>query len=165
MKKGISKVLAIITLCCFLTGSLFACHKPQCEVNGHTWSNGDYTTVATETSDGTITHTCKICKETATEVVPAGTKIVTRADLEQAVIDTAWAYCLKKEKVQYDSEHLTKVNGIYGGISRHSKDVSPEYGTSDTNLYTVCSAFVNNAYREGIGHPILMISIQPTVYT
>lgn len=152
--KGL-KVLTILAALCFLVCGAFACQPANpCQLGNHKWSNGDLTVAATEEADGKITHTCLICQETKEETVAAGTKVVTRADLEQAVVDTGWAYYMKKEKAQYDSQVLTKISDYYGGVTRHTPEAAPEYGTSDTNIYTVCSAFTCAAYYEGLGRRV-----------
>ena len=150
MKSIIVKILAVVMVLCLAIGTLAGCKPNPCE-SGHKWSNGELTQAVTASVDGEITYTCLTCKEKKTESVAKGTSITTRKDLEEAIVATAWAYTLKKGNSQYDSRQLTYVTDNYGGISRHSKDATPEFGTSDTILYTVCSAYVANAYREGIG--------------
>ena len=105
----------------------------------HEWNDGELTVPSSESTEGTIRYTCKICMETKNEIIPAGTEIITRADIENALVSVAWAYYMKGTKIQYDSESLSQIGGHYGGICRHTRDASPEFGTSDTSIYSVCT--------------------------
>ena len=123
-------------------------------VLGHIWNDGELTTPATEATAGTVTYTCKACGETKSEVVPTGTKILTRADIEDALVSVAWAYYMKETKIQYDSDSLSKIGGHWGGTCRHTRDVSPEFGTSDTCIYSVCTGYPTKIYHETLGRCI-----------
>lgn len=77
----------------------------------------------------------------------------TRADLEEAIVEMAWAYYLKGGKLQYCSQELTGgLSKYYGGTYRLTEDAAPEYGTSDTTVYSVCSDFVYKVYYEALGY-------------
>lgn len=91
---------------------------------------------------------------------------ITRAEIEKALLETAWAYYLKHDKVQYDSQELNVVGGSesngtmplrkhWGGFWRTSKVFAPEDATSDVTLFTVCSDFAWKVYRSTLGYPIL----------
>ncbi|MBE5734406.1 MAG: DUF11 domain-containing protein [Clostridiales bacterium] len=121
---------------------------------GHVWNNGELTVAPTETTDGKATYTCLLCRDNKEETVSKGTKIYTRADLEKAVVEVGWAYYAKGKQVQYDSTNINRLTSIYGGTSRHSQEVSPEYGSSDTTIFSVCTAYTSAAYLEATGHRI-----------
>lgn len=85
----------------------------------------------------------------ATETDP----VYTREDLEEAIVEMAWAYYLKGNKLQYCSQELTSgLSKYYGSTYRLTEDVAPEYGTSDTTIYAVCSDFVYKVYYEALGY-------------
>ena len=135
--------------------------KAECEICkqgygalGHDWNDGELITPATIKTAGTVMYTCKKCKETENETVPAGTEILTRADIEDALVSVAWAYYMKGTKIQYDSDSLSKIGGHYGGTSRHTRDVSPEFGTSHTSIYSVCTGYPTKVYLETLGRRI-----------
>ena len=77
----------------------------------------------------------------------------TRQELENALMETAWAYYMKGNKMQYCSEELTLgLNKYTGGNYRLTEDAAPEFGTTDTTIYSVCSDFVYKMYYEALGH-------------
>lgn len=79
--------------------------------------------------------------------------LYTRQELEDAIVATAWAYYLKEDKLQYCSQEITSGLSKYtGGNYRLTEDAAPEYGTSDTTIYAVCSDFVYKVYYEALGH-------------
>ena len=79
--------------------------------------------------------------------------LYTRQELEDALVATAWAYYLKEDKLQYCSQEITAGLSKYtGGNYRLTEDAAPEYGTSDTTIYSVCSDFVYKVYYEALGH-------------
>ena len=120
----------------------------------HSYNAGELIKAPTDTEDGEILYTCKICGESKTDVAPKGTKIYTREDIEKAVADTAWAYCMKKGAFQYDSLDLDTVGRYYSGRSRTTEGSTPEDGTKDTTTYSVCSDYVYSVYDEGVGYNI-----------
>ncbi|MBQ7566241.1 MAG: S-layer homology domain-containing protein [Oscillospiraceae bacterium] len=77
---------------------------------------------------------------------------LTRADLEQALIDTAWAYSLKDTKIQYDSQNITPelLNKYYSGSWRLTEDAAPEFGSQDTTIFSVCSDYVQKTYYNAL---------------
>lgn len=117
----------------------------------HDWNNGEALLKPDGKNPGMVSYTCNLCEEKRTEIVDSDKVIVTRADLEEAIVAAAWAYYMKKDQLQYDSQLPTALEGAYNGISRLTQEVSPEYGTSDTTLYSVCSDYVYKSYLEGIG--------------
>ena len=79
---------------------------------------------------------------------------LTKEDIQDAFLHTVWGYYFKKEIAQYDLYPLQKYkkvrtsggtgvdvwSNIYrGSNSRITEDVTPEYGTTDTTLFAVCS--------------------------
>ena len=150
MKNKIAIVLMfVMALCALFTGC--SCQTPCTE---HIWGDGELKTAPTETTAGMFTYTCINCKEQKEEEVAAGTYVSTRQDLEKAVVETAWAYYMKGTKIQYDSIGLNKVSTNYGGLTRHTYEAAPEYGTSDTTIYSVCTDFTCNAYYDSIGRRV-----------
>ena len=71
----------------------------------------------------------------------------------QAVVETAGAYYLKADCVQYDSRPLA-----YGKndmcFSRRTVEGSPEDATEDNIYYTVCSSFAYETYFNAIGYKL-----------
>lgn len=119
-------------------------------VEKHNFNDGELIKKVTEKEAGEIVYTCKDCLLTKSEIVPKGTKIVTRQDLEKAVLDTAWSYFAKGTKIQYDSTHITAVHGRLGGSQRISPRTAPEFATEDSTLFSVCSGFVDLAYYDAL---------------
>ena len=74
---------------------------------------------------------------------------------QRAICETALAYHLKGESMQYDSAHLTYLHQDDGGIKRQSSYVSPEDATPDHTLYTVCSSFAFEVYWEALRYPLM----------
>ncbi len=144
--------LLLSTFCVFGVG---------CDNHTHTWSNGELTKAATATEAGKITYTCTGCKEKKSETVEAGTHITTRADLEEALAETAWAYYMKKGAIQYDNIQVSSIKHTWGGLNRSSYEVSPEYGTDDTTIYNVCTSYVASTYLEAIGHRVFEDKYSP----
>ena len=135
--------------------------KAKCEICkqiygdfSHDWNDGELTVPATTKTTGTVLYTCKKCGKTKNEILPAGTQILTRADIEDALVSVAWAYYMKGTKIQYDSNSLTKIGGHWGGICRFTRDASPEFGTSDTCIYSVCTGYPTKIYLEALGRSI-----------
>ena len=73
-----------------------------------------------------------------------------RAVRRQAVLETAYAYYLKADCVQYDSTQLVQRMG--GKSSRRTKEGTPEDATPDKTYYTVCSSFPYETYWNAIGY-------------
>jgi len=93
-------------------------------------------------------------------------QVITRAQIEKALVETAWSFFLKGDKLQYESQELNLIGGTLGGgtiplrkhwdgASRTSKLFAPENATSDTPLYTVCSDYTWKVYRNTLNYPIL----------
>ena len=69
----------------------------------------------------------------------------------QAVVETAYAYYLKADCVQYDSSPMVRV-GKKRLCSRRTKEGAPEDATPDSTYYTVCSSFPYETYFNAIGY-------------
>lgn len=121
----------------------------------HEWNDGELTYAPHGEEKGVITYTCKECNEIKRESIAADTVIITRADIEQALVAVAWAYYAKGTKLQYDSIALSMINNHYGGTGRHTNEASPEYGTSDTTIFSVCTGYSHKVYMETINRWIL----------
>ena len=75
-------------------------------------------------------------------------------DLEvrrRAVLETACAYYLKADCVQYDSRSLVKCRDSMR-FSRRTVEGAPEDATEDNIYYTVCSSFPYETYFNAIGY-------------
>ena len=73
-----------------------------------------------------------------------------RAVRRQAVLETAYAYYLKADCVQYDSTPLVYRKGAE--YSRRTKEGRPEDATPDKTYYTVCSSFPYETYWNALGY-------------
>ena len=79
----------------------------------------------------------------------------TREELEAAISETAWAYYLKGDKLQYDSQQLSVVADKYhGGRFRVTDDAAPEDATSDEAAYAVCSDYIYKLYLNALNKRI-----------
>ena len=141
-------------------GHTRTCAAGHTESAAHTKGSGELTLAATATENGLITYVCGDCEEEYTVTVPAGTKVTTRADVEAGIAEVAWAYYMKGARMQYDSKELTLIGSetagsYFGGIDRHTSEVSPEYGTAHTTIYNVCSSYMHNVYLEALDRTIL----------
>ncbi|MBR5139512.1 MAG: DUF11 domain-containing protein, partial [Clostridia bacterium] len=130
------------------------CNQAYGQVN-HKWNDGELTYAPHGDEKGVVTYTCKECKEIKREAIAADTTVITRADIEEALVAVAWAYYAKGTKLQYDSIALSMINNHYGGTGRHTNEASPEYGTSDTTIFSVCTGFSHKVYIETINRWIL----------
>lgn len=71
----------------------------------------------------------------------------------QAVIETAYAYYLKSDCIQYDSAPLVAgKKGLH--IMRKTIEKPPEYATPDCVYHTVCSPFPYETYFNAFGYRI-----------
>lgn len=75
--------------------------------------------------------------------------------LQKALIETALAYYHKGAGVQYDSEPLTYQDRIVSGPSRLCSGSAPEMGSFDWPLYTVCSDFCYNVYKNCFDYELM----------
>ena len=73
---------------------------------------------------------------------------------EAAIVETALAYWRKGAIMQYDSSPLTvfdKNNFSREAALRMSRNEPPETATKDRTMYTVCTSFAMEVYRQAIG--------------
>ena len=90
---------------------------------------------------------------------PLGSGAIDWADKavrRQAILETAYAYYLKADSVQYGSVPLV-VSALYKDVgwlaySRRTKEGTPEDATPDSTYYTVCSSFPYETYFNAIGY-------------
>ena len=89
---------------------------------------------------------------------------ITRADMEEALVEVAWSFYFMGSKYQYDNISLntrgglrdnTPLCGDCGGYCRQTLDVSPESASSDQSAYTVCSGYCFDVYKEAFDYSIL----------
>ena len=73
-----------------------------------------------------------------------------KAVRRQAVLETAYAYYLKADCVQYGSVPLVAHSGME--FCRRTKEGKPEDATPDSTYYTVCSSFTYETYFNAIGY-------------
>ena len=73
-----------------------------------------------------------------------------KAVRRQAVLETAYAYYLKADCVQYGSVPL--VENTVMEFCRRTKEGTPEDATPDSTYYTVCSSFTYETYFNAIGY-------------
>ena len=81
-----------------------------------------------------------------------------KAVRRQAILETAYAYYLKADCVQYGSVPLV-VSALYKDVgwlaySRRTKEGTPEDATPDSTYYTVCSSFPYETYHNAIGYKL-----------
>ena len=78
-----------------------------------------------------------------------------KAVRRQAVLETAYAYYLKADCVQYGSVPLVE-SALYKDVgwlaySRRTKEGTPEDATPDSTYFTVCSSFTYETYFNAMG--------------
>lgn len=153
MQTKRKKLILILTIIVIIIAgfSAISIYKVTVFENAHNWSNGELT------SDTVITYTCTDdgCRATKEEKVSKDQVVTTRADLEDALAETALAYYMKGAQVQYDSGALSSISTVYGGTNRLSYEAAPEYGTEDTTIYSVCSDYTYKIYQEALGIKVL----------
>ena len=110
---------------------------------------------------------CLIAVSLPTSSVAANTyntDVITRADMEEALVEVAWSYYMLGSKYQYDNVSLNNraalhkndpLCGYCGGYSRIALEATPEKASSDKAMYTVCSGFCYDVYKEAFDYPIL----------
>ena len=69
----------------------------------------------------------------------------------QAIIETAYAYYLKSDCVQYDSAPLIAGKRVMY-FTRKTIEKPPEHATPHSTYYTVCSAFPYETYFNAMGY-------------
>ena len=69
--------------------------------------------------------------------------------------ELSWDYLLKKDKIQYDSMELDAMGKYYSGKFLVTEGATPEYGTSHTEINSVCSDYVWKVYEEALHHNLL----------
>ena len=73
---------------------------------------------------------------------------------EAAIVETALAYWRKGAVMQYDSSPMTvfdKNNHSREAALRMSRNEPPETATKDRTVYTVCTSFAMEVFRQAIG--------------
>lgn len=70
---------------------------------------------------------------------------------QKALLATAMAFYDKGPFIQYDSVLFTPLSQQEGGRYRQHIGKTPEFATADTTLYTVCSVFCYEIYRQALG--------------
>ena len=73
-----------------------------------------------------------------------------KAVRQKAILETAYAYYLKSDCVQYGSKPLVAHTGVR--FSRRTKEGKPEDATPDSTYFTVCSSFPYETYFNAIGY-------------
>ena len=81
---------------------------------------------------------------------------VTRGEMENALVNSAFAYYLKGNMIQYDMTSLNRTfDREHGGPTRLSQHAMPEEATIDTNIYTVCAEFCEKVYEDALGYRMM----------
>ena len=75
--------------------------------------------------------------------------------LQKALLETAFAYYRLGTVAQYDSEPMTYQNRHTYGPSRLSSGSAPEQAGNDLTLYTVCSDFCYNVYKNAFDYELM----------
>ena len=75
---------------------------------------------------------------------------VTRADMEEAIVEAAWAYYMKRHLIQYESYEMDPFGKNNYGQYRLTERVSPEYGTEDNTIFTVCADWTAQVVYEAL---------------
>ena len=73
---------------------------------------------------------------------------------EAAIVETALAYWRKGAVMQYDSSPMTvfdKNNHSHEAALRMCRHEPPETATKDRTVYTVCTSFAMEVFRQAIG--------------
>ena len=73
-----------------------------------------------------------------------------KAVRRQAILETAYAYYLKADCIQYGSVPLVVHSGME--FCRRTKEGTPEDATPDSTYYTVCSSFTYETYFNALGY-------------
>ena len=96
------------------------------------------------------------------------TETTTRADIENALMETAWGFYFKGNKMQYGSQELNVklgTNGVSGGYDNYLRKFwggawrsnlysTLEDATSDNTIYTVCSDFPWSVYYYALDYSL-----------
>ena len=88
---------------------------------------------------------------------------ITRAEMENALVEMAWNWYFKGSAYEYDSVSLNSLeqhmnyplSGYSGGKSRLTLFPTLEDATSHSSVFTVCSGFAYDMYLTALGYPIL----------
>ena len=88
-------------------------------------------------------------------LIPGAAAADTLTERQRALQETAMAFYLTNPYMQYDSALLTNLGKWDGGTMREENYITPEDGTADHTLYTVCSSFTWEIYYNTFGY-ILM---------
>jgi len=99
-------------------------------------------------------------KAKETQGTPSNT--VTRAEMENALKQTLWAYYTKGEWAQYESTTFNAISYTHGGYSPLGNHLNTlEDATEQNTLYSVCSNFAWCAYYEALGYPLFGNYLNP----
>ena len=76
-------------------------------------------------------------------------------DIRQAILQTALAYHYKGKYVQYDSTAITMQHKNNSGIGRMTSGDSPEMASRDYTVYSVCSDFMYDIYKNVLNYELM----------
>lgn len=80
---------------------------------------------------------------------------ITREEMEKAIVETAFSYYMKGEKIQYGGRALDEGPGKwFGGTWRLQLYTKTEDATSDYELFSVCSDFMYSVYDNAFNYPL-----------
>lgn len=109
-------------------------------VNGETWNTNRITVPNAEA----ITVRAEFVKITDSD-----------EDIRQAILQTALAYHYKGKYVQYDSTAITMQHKNSSGIGRMTSGDSPEMASRDYTVYSVCSDFMYDIYKNVLNYELM----------
>ena len=100
--------------------------------------------------------------QAAPKTLTEAKKNITRAEMENALKETLWAYYTKGTWAQYESTTFNAISYTHGGYSPLGTHMNTlEDATEDTTLYTVCSNYAWSAYYEALGFPLFGYCLNP----
>jgi len=89
---------------------------------------------------------------------------VTREEMEKAIVETAFSYYMKGDKIQYGGRVLDDGPGKwFGGTWRLQLYTKTEDATSDNELFSVCSDFMYSVYDNAFNYPLFGARVNQVV--
>ena len=164
--KKIGKTAMIVLLLTALVFTLIP-HTANAEDGQKTVELSETVTVGGKeiTVTAVVTYTVNTAVKAETiETTPVSREETTRKDLENALVEVAWDYYLKKGYYQYGSMELTTRGDVgvsaplakdYGGTWRTNTFSDMEDATADSLILSVCSDYCFNVYDEALEYPVL----------
>lgn len=86
------------------------------------------------------------------ELTPANNTPAQIEEMRRALLETAFAYYRKGDRVQYDFKPLTVQDRTSVGISRLTSGDTPEMAAKDYIIYTNCADWCYDIYMDAFGY-------------